>query len=165
MGICTLGRYTVNMDIMIGRGGFGVVYSGTDERKKEKVAVKQVKINKDEDGYMAMQEIKHFDRLPEHPNLIRLLDFHYKDRSFWMVMDFCVVGDLDVYVCENNPDIDEILRLMFQCACAIAHMHSASPPVVHRDIKPANVLLFRESTLSRITTSHIFIINIYRLIY
>ena len=146
MGTIKLGQYAVNLHDILGRGGFGIVYSGTDEKAGKKVAVKKIKIVKDEDGYMAMQEIKHFDRLPAHPNLIRLLDFHYKDRAFWMVMDFCDAGDLDVYVCENNPDLGEKLSLMFQCACAIAHMHSASPPVVHRDVKPANVLLFREST-------------------
>ena len=135
----------MDKDNVLGVGGFGIVYSGIDETTAKKVAIKQVKITKDEDGYMAMQEIKNFDRLPGHPNLVQLLDFHYKDKSFWMVMDFSDVGDLDDYVCQKNPDFDEKLRLMFQCACAIAHMHSASPPVVHRDIKPANVLLFRES--------------------
>ena len=140
-----LGHYVVDKENVLGVGGFGIVYSGIDETTAKKVAIKQVKINKDEDGYMAMQEIKHFNRLPGHPNLVQLLDFHYKDKSFWMVMDFSDVGDLDVYICQKNPDFDEKLRLMFHCACAIAHMHSASPPVGHRDIKPANVLLFRES--------------------
>ena len=145
MATFKFGHYAVNTSVILGVGGFGIVYSGIDEATAKKVAIKQVKINKDKDGYMAMQEIKHFDRLPGHPNLVQLLDFHYKDKSFWMVMDFSDVGDLDFYVCQKNPNFDEKLRLMFQCACAIAHMHSASPPVVHRDIKPANVLLFRES--------------------
>lgn len=144
MGDLKLGAYTANLADTLGSGSFGIVYSGKETRSGKKVAIKRIKIEKDEDGFTAMQEIKQFDRLPDHTNLIRLLDFHYKERAFWMVMDFCEEGDLNDYVIKKNPGLDDKLRLMFECACAIAHMHSATPPVVHRDIKPANVLMFRE---------------------
>ena len=74
------------------------------------------------DGSTAMQEIKLFDRLPKHTNLISLLDFHYNDRAFWMVMEFCEEGDLNDYVTKRNPALVDKLRLMFECACALAHI-------------------------------------------
>ena len=152
-----LGAYTVNLRDTLGSGSFGVVYSGRQTKTGKKVAVKRIKIEKDEDGSTAMQEIKLFDRLPKHLNLISLLDFHYNDRAFWMVMEFCEEGDLNDYVTKRNPGLDDKFRLMFECACALAHMHSSSPAVVHRDIKPANVLMFKQSTYTvyvSINTSH-----------
>ena len=139
-----LDDYSVNLMDMIGHGGFGIVYGGKKITTGEKVAVKMIKIVTEEDGCDAMREIKLFDRLKEHPNLIRLLDFHYMNHAFWMIMDFCDGGDLDRYMYETNPDLAEQLRLMYQCASAIAHMHQSKPPMIHRDIKPANVLMFKK---------------------
>lgn len=34
-----------------------------------------------------------------------------------------------------------ILRIFYQAAKAVAHMHAQSPPIVHRDIKIENYLL------------------------
>ena len=142
-----LDNYSVNLVDMIGHGGFGIVYSGKEIKTGKKVAVKMIKVVTDEDGCDAMREIKLFDRLKEHPNLIRLLDFHYMNHAFWMIMDFCDGGDLDKYMYEANPDLTEQLRLMYQCASAIAHMHESKPPMIHRDIKPANVLMFKNGKI------------------
>jgi len=146
MGELKLGRVVVNLADIIGQGSFGIVFSGRDDKTGKKVAIKKISIKNDDDICIAVEEIRNFDRLPVHPNLIRLLDFHYSDHAFWMVMDFCDKGDLDQYVCENIPTMNTKLQIMFQIACAIAHMHGASPPMIHRDIKPGNILLFREST-------------------
>jgi len=146
-----LGQFTVNMVDMIGKGGFGIVYGGKDTKTGKKIAVKMIRITTEQDGHDAMKEIKTFDRLTEHPNLIRLLDFHYMNRAFWMIMDFCDAGDLDNYVCKKNPDLAVTLKMMFQSACALAHMHESKPPMIHRDIKPANILLFKQSKYTKIT--------------
>ena len=145
MATLPLGNFSVDLLDMLGQGGFGVVYSGKNTRTSKKVAIKKIQFETEDDGYASMQEIKHFERLPKHKNLIRLLDFFYKDRAFWMVMDFCDSGDLDKYMHVKPLELGEKIRLMFQCASAIAHMHGATPPMIHRDIKPANILLFKDS--------------------
>ena len=145
MGELKLGHFVVNLVKTIGQGSFGVVYGGKDTKTGKKVAVKMIRFKTEEDGHDALEEIKLFDRLTEHPNLIRLLDFHYMSRAFWMIMDFSEAGNLDEYVCAKNPDLAEKLTLMFQSACAIAHMHESKPPMIHRDIKPGNIFLFKQS--------------------
>ena len=44
------------------------------------MAVKKIEIPDDETGAEAMKEIKNFQRLEAHPNIIYLYDFHYKDK-------------------------------------------------------------------------------------
>ena len=125
-------------------GTFGVVYSGKHITSGEKIAVKQCEIKNDQHGSMAMIEIKNFQQLENHPNIVRLYDFHYQKNSFWLVMEFCDAGDLVQYMKLTNPDVDAQINIMYQCASAIAFMHSRPSPVVHRDIKPANIMMKTE---------------------
>ncbi|KAG8919899.1 hypothetical protein FRC01_001045 [Tulasnella sp. 417] len=44
---------------------------------------------------------------------------------------------------KRNPDLSRIdkLRLIYQAALGLAHLHSLTPPICHADIKPENVLI------------------------
>ncbi len=46
----TMGNYTVNLMDRLGQGSFGVVYRGKEKSTGKVVAVKQIKISKDEQG-------------------------------------------------------------------------------------------------------------------
>ena len=139
-----LGAYTVRLTDKLGQGTFGVVYSGRGTKSGEKVAVKQCEIQSDEKGSMAMVEIKNFQQLENHPNIVHLYDFHYRNNSFWMVMEFCDLGDLEQYMKKTRLDTAALLNIMYECADAIAYMHSRKNPVVHRDIKPNNIMMKAE---------------------
>ena len=140
-GKLELGSYEIDLANQLGSGTFGVVYPGKHKSTGDKVAVKKCEIKTDEHGSSAMVEIKNFQQLTGHPNIVHLLDFHYRDTSFWMIMEFCDEGDLDRYMSQTTPDIDAQLDIMRQCASALAFMHTRPQPVVHRDIKPANILM------------------------
>ena len=53
-------------------------------------------------------------------------------------MEYCDIGDLDHYMRNKKPSIDEIIFIMKQLCDAVKYIHSKC--VTHRDIKPANVL-------------------------
>ena len=38
------------------------------------------------------------------------------------------------------------MRWATNCAEAVAHLHSRSPPLIHRDLKPQNILLTKGDT-------------------
>ncbi|KAK2163136.1 hypothetical protein NP493_1479g00033 [Ridgeia piscesae] len=106
-----LGLYSVDTRTKLGQGSFGVVYKGRVTKTGAPVSVKQLEIRTDEHGARAMDEMKKYERLPAHPNLVKLLDFHYKNNAFWL------------------------------CARGIAHMHRKEHHMLHRNLKPANIML------------------------
>ena len=139
--VLTLGLYEIDLTDKLGQGTFGVVYRGKHIKNKDVVAVKQCEIKTDEYGFMAMKEIKNFQQLEGHPSIVTLLDFHYNKSSFWMVMEFCDAGDLVKYMKETDLKLTEKINIMYQCASALAFMHTRPQQVVHRDLKPANILM------------------------
>ena len=142
-----VGDYTVdkeNRQKPLGKGAFGAVYKGKHAKKGFPVAIKQCIVHSDAHGSMAMKEIKNFQKIPHHKHIVRMFDYDYLQNSFWIVMEYCDRGDLEGYMKRYVPDLDRQLKIMYQCACAVAHLHSQEEPIVHRDIKPANVLFKKE---------------------
>ena len=93
-----LGTHVVDLSDQLGHGSFGVVYSGQDIKSREHVAVKKLEILSDQRGEQALQEIKKYDKLRAHPNLVNLIDYHFKNNAFWLVMEYCSDGNLDEFM-------------------------------------------------------------------
>ena len=92
-----IGLYTIDLSEKLGQGTFGVVYKGRITKSGEPIAVKQLEIRTDDHGTQALEEIKKYERIPAHPNLVKLLDFHYKNKAFWLVLEHCNGGNLDEF--------------------------------------------------------------------
>ena len=138
-----MGHFNIDLTDKLGQGGFGVVYRGKSKKNGQRIAAKQCNIKDESAGATAMSEIKNFQVLQRHPHIVKLLDFHYKENAFWMILEYCEEGHLETYFQAKNPGVDEQLHLMFQCASAIEFMHGQRNVVVHRDVKPGNILLRR----------------------
>ena len=94
-----LGSHLVDLSDLLGQGAFGIVYAGRDATSGTPVAVKKLAIKQEEDGSQALEEIKKYLRIPPHANLVTLLDYHFKDNAFWLVLEYCTDGNMDEYVC------------------------------------------------------------------
>ena len=140
-GDIKLGHYEINLLDEMGRGTFGTVYKGTHDKTGGIVAVKKIQIKNNKAGVDGLEEIKKFEKIELHANVVRLLDFHYLDTSFWMIMEFCDGGDIDGYMKANDVNLELRFKFIFESADALCHMHNQSVPVVHRDIKPGNILI------------------------
>ena len=46
-------------------------------------------------GAEGLEEIKKFEKIGAHENIIRLHDFYCVDSSLWLIMEFCDIGDLE----------------------------------------------------------------------
>ncbi|KIO22919.1 hypothetical protein M407DRAFT_215698, partial [Tulasnella calospora MUT 4182] len=59
-----------------------------------------------------------------------------------LISHWCRYGNLNDYLGANQglTRCDK-LRLIFQTACGLEHLHSRNPPICHADIKPENVLI------------------------
>ena len=94
-----LGKHLVNLTEVLGCGSFGIVYAGKHATSGKKVAVKKLTINDEEAGRLALEEIKKYERLPKHPYLVEMIDYHYQKNAFWLVLEYCTDGTLEQFVC------------------------------------------------------------------
>ena len=94
-----LGKHLVNLTEELGSGSFGIVYAGKHATSGKKVAVKKLTIVDEEAGRLALEEIKKYERLPKHPNLVEMIDYHYQRNAFWLVLEYCTDGTLEQFVC------------------------------------------------------------------
>lgn len=133
--------HTVDLSTEIGRGAYGSVYIGTDKKTSAIVAVKRIAIASEELGRLAFNEIKLIMGMPKHKNIIEIIDSDYRKNAFWIIMDFCEGGDLNCYMVKTKPQMIERVKIMYQCACAVTHLHELDRPIVHRDLKVNNILI------------------------
>ncbi|XP_041036395.1 cyclin-dependent kinase 4 isoform X2 [Carcharodon carcharias] len=134
----------------IGGGAYGTVYKARDSRSGKFVALKNVRVQRDEDGVppstvrevALLKRLEHFD----HPNIVRLFDVCATvraDRETKVTLVFEHVDqDLKTYL-EKAPSpglpAETVKDLMNQLLKGLAFLHSHS--VVHRDLKPENILV------------------------
>jgi serine/threonine protein kinase len=139
----TIGTYRVNTKEVLGHGTFGYVYKGQHVKTKTPVAVKRLDLDGSSERYeFVMREVRAYEAVTEHENIVQLIHHERKSGYLWLVMEFCDGGDLDKYMAEREVPFAQRLDLIKQCISAVHHMHTQSPrPVVHRDIKAGNVLV------------------------
>jgi serine/threonine-protein kinase len=127
---------------LIGRGGMGVVYRGTDLRLDRPVAIKLIATE-----HAAEESVRRrFEREArlmasiDHPNVIPVYAAGEQDGHLYLVMRYIAGTDLHALLKRRGRLAPgEAARIVAQLAGALDAAHQAG--LVHRDIKPANVLL------------------------
>ncbi len=124
-----LGPYRV--DSLLGKGGMGEVYRGTDTRLGRSVAIK---VSAREFSDRFEREAQAISSL-NHPNVCTLYDVGPN----YLVMEF-VEGDTLAHLIKQGPlPLDKVLPYAIQIADALSAAHAKG--VIHRDLKPANIIL------------------------
>jgi tetratricopeptide (TPR) repeat protein/predicted Ser/Thr protein kinase len=133
---------------LIGRGGMGAVFRGTDARTGAAVAIKELRQDL---GALDLQLLERFEREAEtlrrldHPNIVKILDTFEEDERQYLVMEYVAGGSLDALLRRARQlPIRRALEIGLDLADALARVHRLQ--IVHRDIKPANVLLAEDGT-------------------
>lgn len=133
-------RYTLLSEL--GRGAFGVVHQARD-RDGTLVAVKRVSkaalIGSREAYLSARREGAVARGLPQHPNMVKVLDVRETNAHFLTVMEVVQGGSLLEKVRNGPLSPDAIAHIIRQLLAAVAHMHANG--IVHRDVKLENILL------------------------
>jgi Tol biopolymer transport system component/predicted Ser/Thr protein kinase len=133
---------------LIGKGGMGEVYRGTDTRLGRPVAIK---VSSREFNDRFEREAKAISAL-NHPNICTLYDIGPN----YLVMEF-VEGELLSKIIERGPlPLDKALTYAVQIVDALSAAHSKG--IIHRDLKPGNIIVTRNGVkvldfgLARLTT-------------
>jgi serine/threonine-protein kinase len=130
---------------LIGRGGMGVVYRGTDLRLRRPVAIKLIATEYASDAAVR----RRFEREArlmasiDHPNVIPVYAAGEQDGHLYLVMRYVNGTDLHHVLGERGRlEPRDAARIASELGAALDAAHAAG--LVHRDIKPANVLLAGE---------------------
>ena len=131
----------------LGEGTYGVVYRAVDNRTGEIVALKQMRLEQEEEGIpvTALREIALMKNL-KHTNIVLLKEVITGKGSLTMVSEY-LEYDLRKYMDSTRSGVHPALlkSYAFQLLCGICYLHSNR--IMHRDMKPQNLLINRDGFL------------------
>ncbi len=155
------GSYTVGK--VLGRGGFGITYKGSETATSRVVAIKEFfpyggcvrqgrsvrPSDTSSSAYNAYQdnldaflnEAKMLSEF-EHPGIVRVYTTFTENSTAYMVMEYLDGKNLEQIVKERGPlPLDEALRYIRAVAYSLTAVHAQN--IFHRDIKPDNIIVTR----------------------
>ena len=125
-------RYKVAWNRPLGQGGFGAVYSATDRKTGEKVALKQIskKYTNDVGFQREMEALLHLRRAGGHPNICGLRENFDEGNYFYFSLDLILGGEMFDHLISSGPYSEEdASRLVREVASALDFMHGIG--IVH----------------------------------
>uniref|UniRef100_A0A1L8DMS9 Cyclin-G-associated kinase n=1 Tax=Nyssomyia neivai TaxID=330878 RepID=A0A1L8DMS9_9DIPT len=152
--VVEVGALKLRIKRVIAEGGFAFVYVAQDIHTNVEYALKKL-IGADKAACNTIiNEINVHKQLSGHPNIVTFVAASFIDRTqsaqgnaeYLLVTELCKGGSL--VDCLQQPlDPTTVLRVFYQAARAVKHLHSQHPPITHRDIKIENFLIGTDGLL------------------
>ena len=127
---------------LLGRGGFGLVFTAFDRRLKRDLAIKVLRMelahsanfmDRFEREAMTAAQLR-------HPNIVPIYSIGEKDGLAFIVMPLIKGETLQATLERDGPlPMEETCRILTDAASALAAAHAVG--LIHRDIKPDNIML------------------------
>ncbi len=134
----------------VGRGGCGIVLSGTHRMLQRQVAIKQIPAQFAEDAVVRRRFIAEAQLMAaiDHPHVVPVYDYVEHDGLCLLVMEYLPGGTIAERFAKDGFDAGSAIAVALACAAGLqaAHTHG----VLHRDIKPSN-LMFSSSGMVKLT--------------
>ena len=131
---------------VLGKGGFGVVYSGVRVQDGLNVAIKEVPVNKVLEWSMLGErsvpmELRLLYSCQSVPGVVRLIDFYDRGDYFLYIMEYSPsCRDLFDYISQKGALEEDFARELFKQVVDIV-IQCYQLGVVHRDIKDENLII------------------------
>lgn len=133
----------LQLDEIIGVGGFGKVYKGLWQG--EEVAVKAARQDPDEDITVTAENVRQEARLFAmlcHPNIIGLKAVCLSPPNLCLVMEYARGGALSRALAGKKIPPHTLVNWAVQVARGMNYLHNeAVVPIIHRDLKSINILI------------------------
>ncbi|KAG8384591.1 hypothetical protein BUALT_Bualt04G0133800 [Buddleja alternifolia] len=133
--------------LVIGQGGFGIVYKGFIDNGREIVAIKRLKSNSKQGKREFWTEIETLSKL-RHINLVSLIGYCSEREEMILVYEYVACGTLadhlyklarDGYDC-SPLNWKQRLNICIGAGRGLDYLHTGHR-VIHRDVKASNILL------------------------
>ncbi|HVC97898.1 MAG TPA: protein kinase [Pirellulales bacterium] len=135
-----IGRYKVQL--LLGQGGFGLVFLAHDEQLDRRVAVKVPHarlVSRPEDAQAYLAEARTVANL-DHPHIVPVYDIGSTDEfPCYVVSKYIEGADLSATLKKFRLSSAQAAELVATVAEALHYAHKQG--LVHRDVKPGNILL------------------------
>ncbi|KAJ0701264.1 putative protein kinase RLK-Pelle-RLCK-VIIa-2 family [Helianthus annuus] len=138
-----------NSNLVIGEGGFGVVYKGIiDESVRSgytrvEVAIKKLNPMGLQGEKEWLTELNYLARL-RHPNLMKLIGYCCEGTHRLLVYEFMSAGSLeDIMFARSIHPLSwgKRMKIALDAAKGLQYLHTTERPVIYRDFKSSNILL------------------------
>lgn len=128
-------RYELHEEL--GRGAFGRVYRGWDQKLGRWVAVKLAR-DESQNSSLFLREARAAAQL-NHPHIVRVFDVGVAENGWFMISDYVTGQTLRNYLSTQRPTLETAVRWTAQVARALNYAHQQG--IIHRDIKPGNIMI------------------------
>jgi hypothetical protein len=133
-----LAQYRI--DGLLGRGGSGTVYRGTDTKLNRSVAIKFLTAAvADADAQRRFRQEAATASALNHPHIVTVYDVGEHDGRQYIVSELVDGGTLEDWAAAAKRSWRQSTELITGVADALAAAHAAG--VLHRDVKPGNILI------------------------
>ena len=133
----------------LGEGTYGLVYRARDLKENKIVAIKKIKLDRNEEGIPAttLREVSLLQHL-KHRNIVEMSGVLYDEGELFLVFEFMeqdLKGYLDGMPSGQYPTAKTLKRWTYFLTEGIRHCHTQR--ILHRDLKPQNILISDEEEL------------------
>ncbi|CAE7733959.1 mkkA [Symbiodinium pilosum] len=131
---------------LLGRGAMGSVWMATDRYTGQKMAVKEVMLDRTDEGekrapLCVEREVSLYRKL-NHPNIVAFFGTESIGETMYIFLEYMPGGSLNRLLSQRGAfEEQEIANYSRQVLEALHYLHTRKPSILHRDVKTANILL------------------------